>query len=369
MKDRTATDKLPNLSDDADIEDRGAPDYPERMEDVEPITFSSLGRLFAVPLLIIGTIVGGAVLVVLLFAGPASPDERSVESLLQSLESGSGERNMGMLLTKEKEHWQTALELSLRLEKQDWDARLTAAERQSVAVRLGTMVRAEIALRVRPPEAGMPRVQYRADHSKHLEFMVRALGRTERPEAIDPLLAVLRSGQEPYVAAALREFGELHSLPESRRAVGPILRVLETSDRTETLLVACTVLSVLGEPGDRRIIDALATVRLAAEGEVAWSAALALARLGSNAGKSTLFDLLDRSFLESGKRYQVVNSSGQVLRYALPPQRVDELLIAAMDAASNLDDTEVWKMISQLATDSSPAVRGRAEKMLKARAG
>lgn len=369
MTDRTTTSVRPNRGDDVEAAGHGSADCPERIEDVEPITFSSLGRLFAVPLLIIGMIVGGAVLVVLLFAGPASPEQRSVESLLRSLEAGSGERNMGMLLTKEKEHWQTALELSLRLEEQDADAGLTPAERQTVAVRLGTMVRTEIDKRIQRARAGVPPPQQRADHSKHFEFMVRALGRTGRPEAVDSLLAVVQSGQEPYVTAALREFGELHSLPESRRAIGPIVRILETSDRAETQLVACTVLSVLGRPDDRNVIDALIATRLAGAGEVAWTAALALARLGSDAGKSTLYDLLDRSFLESGQRYRVVDSSGRVLRYALPPQRVDELLMAAMDAASNLDDTEVWKMISQLTTDPSPAVRGHAKTAIKARAG
>ena len=100
-----------------------------------------------------------------------------------------------------------------------------------------------------------------------------------------------------------------------------------------------------------------------------WSAALALARLGSDAGKSTLLELCDRSFLESGERYTITDSAGNVRRYALPAQRVDELLMAVIDAASNLDDADVWGMIQRLGSDPSPAVRAKAAATLKTRTG
>jgi hypothetical protein len=328
------------------------------------MTFSTLGGFFAVPLLIIASIVGGAVVVVLLFAAPSAPEARSIESLLQALESGSGQRQMGMLLTKEKEHWQTALELSLRFGDKGTDEELTAAELEKVAQRLSVVIRKELATRL---EDGVATIPGRSDGSRHLEFIIRALGRTESPIAVDGLLEVLQSGLEPYVSVALRELGDLHSIPDTRRAIGPILEILERSGRSETRLIACTVLSLLGTPDDRRVIDALAVVRLTSDGEIGWSAALALARLGSVAGKSTLLDLMDRSFLSTGDRYEVIDAKGRVLRYPIPPQRIDELLIAAMEAASNLEDTEIWAMISQLGSDRSPVVRGRAAEIVKAR--
>ncbi len=330
---------------------------------------SLFGRLFAVPFLIVGTIVGGAVLVVLLFASPASPEQHSVESLLQALESSSGQRSMGLLLPREKELWQMALELSLRLGKKERDAQLTDAQLKSIAVRLGTMIQEELAHRDRFTTVGMERANQQAVRSRRLEFVIQALGKTERPEAVAPLLSVLRSGHEPYSTVAMGQLGELHTLPDSRQAIRPIIAALNSSSRTETRLVACTVLSVLATPGDQQVIDALADVRLSSEGEVAWSAALALARLGSGAGKSTLLDLLDRSFLESDERHRVTDLTGVVRRYPLPPNRVDELLIAAMDAASHLDDAEVWEMIVRLESDPSPAVRGRAATLVKARVG
>lgn len=322
----------------------------------EPMTFSLLGKFFGVPLMIIASIVGGAVVVVLLFGGPASPQRRSVESLLQALEADSGQRSMGLLLPREKEPWQAALELSVRLGDKEKEAELADGELRSIAVRLARLVKVDLA----DIDRHLAADPARSVRSRRLEFLIHALGRTERPEAIEPLLEVLGRRREPYATVAMQELGRLHGMPEARRAIEPIVSMIKTSTKPETQLMACTVLSVLAAPGDREVIDALAVTRLANDGEVAWSAALALARLGSDAGKSTLMDLLDRSFLESGERYRVADTAGKIRWYPLPPQRVDELLMATIDAAARLDDTEVWEMIVKLESDPSPVVRGRA---------
>jgi hypothetical protein len=334
--------------------------------DLEPMTLSLLGRWFGVPMLIIGTIVGGAVVVVLLFGGPASPEQRSIESLLQALEASSGERSAGVLLPREKELWQTALELSERLAKKDTE--LTADELQTVTQRLATMVQTDLAHVDRITAFGEDLAKQQELRSGRFDFLLRALARTEREEAIEPLTNVVSSGREPYVAVAMQQLGNLHGLVGSKRAVEPIVAVLGRSSRAETLLTACTALSVLASRDDRGVLDALATARLTHDGEVAWSAALALARLGSAAGKSTLLDLLDRTHLASGERYEVRDDTGNVKRYPLPPNRVEALLIAAMDAAANLNDDDLWGLIDRLKSDPSPAVRGRAMELTKRRA-
>jgi len=334
--------------------------------DLEPMSLSLLGRWFGVPLLIIGTIVGGAVVVVLLFGGPASAEQRSVESLLQALESSGGERSAGVLLPREKELWQTALELSERLAKKE--AELTGEELHVVARRLATMVEVDLANLDRITAFGDDLSTQRELRSSRVDFLMRALARTECNEAIDPLISVVASGREPYVAVAMQQLGNLHGLPGAKRATVPILAVLEKTNHAETLLTGCTVLSVLAERDDPRVVDTLSGIRLANDGEVEWSAALALARLGSAAGKSTLLDLLDRTHLESGERYQVTDESGKVHPYSLDRGRVDAILIAAMDAASRLDDADLWGMIDRLKSDPSPAVRGRAMEATQRRA-
>jgi hypothetical protein len=169
---------------------------------------------------------------------------------------------MGLLLPREKELWQMGLELSLRLGKKDREPELTDGELQSVATRLGAMVRDELEHSARLATPGAQGGSREAVRSRRLEFLIQALGRTERLEAIGPLIQVLGSGREPYVTAAMRELGELQAIPGSRDAVEPIVGVLTASSRAETNLVACTVLSVLAGPDDQRVIDALTAVRL-----------------------------------------------------------------------------------------------------------
>jgi hypothetical protein len=338
---------------------------PDSPPDIEPMTWAVMSRFFGVPLLIIGTIVGGAVVVVLLFGGPAAPEQRSLESLLQALEANSGERSAGVLLPHEKQLWQMALELSERLRKKD--SELTKAELIAVAQRLSVMVETELEHLDRITAFDADLVTQRELRSARFDFLLRALARTEQPIAVETLIHVIRRGREPYVAVAIQQLADLHVLPESPSAVDPILEVLGNTSRPETLLTASTALSVLAQEGDERVIDALSRVRLTHEGEVAWSAALGLARLGSTAGKSTLLDLLDRKHLESGDLFQAIDVSGVVRRYPLPPTRVEALLIATMEAAANLDDSDLWAMIDRLQSDSSPAVRGKATELLKAR--
>ncbi len=327
-----------------------------------PIALSRLEQWFGVPLLIVGAIVCCAALVVVLFGGPASPPQRSLESLLQILEAGSGGGNTGSLPLREKELWQAALELSLRLEETDGE--LSSEQLSAVAVRLSALVEAEMESLQRRVTFDQGRFSQGGIRSRRLGFLIRGLGRTERVEALGPLLEVVRHGREPYLTAAIRELGNLHEIAGARRAIDPLVKIIQDSRRPETRLVACTALSVLAVRDDRQVIAALEATRLSSEGEVAWSAALALARLGSSKGRSTLLDLLDRSFLEEEGRYETLDETGRVRRYRLQPGRVDEILIAAITAAAILDDGEIRGRIEVLASDPSPAVSRRAAEVV-----
>lgn len=316
---------------------------------IEPMTWSLLGRFFGVPLLIIGTIVGGAIIVVLLFGGPAAPQQRSINELLTALEASTGERSAGILLPREKELWQMALELSTRLEK--GDSELTGDELKTAVDRIAAMVEADLA-HPDPIAAPPDDIQSQRElRSRRFEFLVHALGRTGRAEAVQPLIDVVIAQREPYVAAAVQELGNLREFLEAKQAVGPMVGLLSDSQRPETLIVASTALSVLADRGDERVVVALKAVLFSHEGEVAWSAALALARLGDGSGRSVLLDMLDRTFWEKGGRFQTVRP------------RIDAMLLATIDAASQLDDRGLWEAIGQLKSDPSPSVRAKAEEV------
>lgn len=323
-----------------------------------PMTWSLMGRFFAVPFLIISVIVAGAILVVFLFGGPASPERRSIETLLTGLESTSGQRSAGVLLPREKELWQMALELSLRLEKKD--SELTAEELSQTASRLAAMVEAQVVAPDAADHAIALDPNEGAIRSRRMEFLIHALGRTEQPEAIPPLREIVARNRQPYVPAALQQLGNLHKLPGTRAAVTDIIQLISRTPGAETAMVAATALSVLASPGDRTAIDALKSMTFSQEGEVAWSSAMALARLGDASGRTVLMDMLDRKFWESGERFEKIDESGKVLRYPMPPQRIEALLIAAIDAASHLRDETLWDAIETLKSDPIPSVRTKA---------
>lgn len=331
---------------------------------LEPLTFSLLGRFFGVPLLIIAVIVSGAITVVLLFGAPASPAPRSLETLLQAVESEAGIKNMGMLLPPDKEYWQTNLELAERIDKQEF----TATEMDAIAERLSAVVILELdRMKQAAAESANGPYSSGARHAKQ-EFLIRALGKTQRAKAVETLLEVLASQNFSFVNVAIQQLGDMHQIPEARAASASLLPFLKATFPSETRMMAVAALSVLADPGDQVILAALNDLRLAEEGEVAWNAALALARLGSIGGKSTLLDMLDRSFWEQGERYQVTDEKNQVRRFVMPPQRVDDMLIATMDAVARVNDPELWALIDGLRSDKSLSVKAKAVELTNRRA-
>ncbi len=102
------------------------PDYDPAMADSTPNSTDSdesgslLGRLLVVPLIIIGVILTCAVIVVLAFGAIASEKEKPISQVLAVLEAGTGKRTAGLILIpQDKEMWQAAQELALRLNNAD----------------------------------------------------------------------------------------------------------------------------------------------------------------------------------------------------------------------------------------------------------
>ncbi|MHC5112165.1 MAG: HEAT repeat domain-containing protein [Planctomycetota bacterium] len=343
----------------------GESDGGGSLPDLEPLSLPMIGRLFGVPFIIVSVIVGGAILVVVLFAGPTIAKESTVDDLLRELEGNAGEKSAGILLPREKRLWQTALELGKRLDKRQTE--FTEAELETIAERLTAIVRKDIEHKDTFATFGQERTAQQEVRNTRLQFVIRALGRTGRASAVAPLIEVVEAGVTPFTHVAIQELGNLHGLPQSRAAVDPILAVMERSQSAEELLSCATVLSVLADTSDPVVIKALDRARLAHAGEVEWAAALGMARLGSSEGKSTLADMLSREFWETDDRYQVTDESGQVRRYRMPPQRVNDFLIAAIDAAAHTSDPDLWELIDGLKSDSSSAVRGRAVEVVSNR--
>jgi HEAT repeat protein len=308
------------------------------------MTPSLTAQLFGVPMLIIGVILGCAVVVVLLFGSIASDRERSIGSLLTTLETSSGERTAGVLLPGERELWQVGRELALRLNKKE--AELSSEELDQVVVRLSALVSRDAARTADLSRMGRQR----------LTFIMQALALTGSAGAVAPLVEVLSDGHADTRVQALRALGGLRSLPEARQALPRIVESLADSNAA-VRTSACVLISSLADEGDAAALEALDGAYYDQEREVRWNAALALARLGSLKGKPLLLDMLDRSYWEREVKVRMETSPGTVREYPMPPPAVDRYLSAAVEAASGLNDEELWTEISELSDDSSVQVR------------
>ncbi len=333
------------------------PDLPP----IEPMSMPLLGRLFAVPFIIVSVIVGGAVVVVLLFGSLTSTKDVSVAELLTTIESSPGHAQLGTaLLPKEKGVWQAAMELSLRIRRDE----LTEEELDEVSRRVVELIRRDLADYEAAVQSGQDRNKDLAAHWDRLRWLLSALAQTGRPAALPVLIEVVASGRDPYRGAAMEQLALLKA-PEG---IEPIIASFSQNPTPESLMIGCAALSLIAEPGDQRAIQALDDVRRRHEGDVAWNAALALARLGSPAGKLTLLDLLDREFWTSGDRYQVRDKDGNVHASPMSEQRVEDYLLEAIAAAARLDDGDLWESIERLKSDSSLKVRRVAGEALARRA-
>jgi len=164
-----------------------------------------------------------------------------------------------------------------------------------------------------------------------------------------------------YLAVALGRIGD-------RRAVAPLLKVLEKPDADpETLVYSVWALGSIGDPqavpsllklatsedaGVRKaVVHALgalpsAETRTALEGslgdavdDVRWNAAIALAREGDAAAKPVLLQMLDRSHLARAP--------------GLTPEQEEEALLQAIGATPKLIDADFRDALERLRRDDS----------------
>ena len=359
---------MPSQSDKSDPrDDRLEPEYrsgssaplaDSHGSDLPPAMSATLmGRLFAVPLLIVSVIVGAAVVVVLLFGSITRDRERPIAELLDILETSTGEKTVSfMLLPKEKELWQVARELALRLEKKD--AELTTDELTDTTKRLADLLRRDAADSSEFTEMGRQK----------LHFVMRALALTESPSAVIPLADMLDDASPQTRREALASLGGLRLVPTIEQALPDVYRMLHDSDAV-VRMVACASIAGIAKHGDDGAIQALQSVYFDEDREVKWNATLALARLGSDAGKSLLLDMLDRSYWENEVKARLETAiDAPPVEYPLPPNKVVEYLCAAIESGAYLDDPQVWTGIDALASDESPLVRDKVRQVQSFRA-
>lgn len=311
------------------------------------MTTSLMARLFAVPMMIIAVIVACAIVVVLMFGSITTDKEQPISSLLDVLEANVGEKTMGVLLPREKQVWQVARELSLRLDNRGTE--LTQDELALVTERLAALLGRMAEESDQLSEMGQ----------KQMHLVMRALAKTEQVAAIEPIAACLGDGLAETRREALFSLAALKDVPGIGAITPKITNLLDDSDPVVRLL-SCVTISIVGAADDPEVMKALRRAYFDEDREVRWNATLALARLGSSEGKSLLLDMLSREFWEKDVKVRSEIRPGEFREYPMPPQAVSGYLVAAVEASADLDDTEIRESIRLLENDSAPAVKSAA---------
>ena len=316
-----------------------------------------LGRLLIVPLIIVAVILSCAVIVVLSFGAIASDREKPLTQVLALLEAGTGDKTAGLILApQDKEMWQAAQELALRLERVE--SEVAPEELPEIQARLVRLLERDLSAAGPSERIGRQRTY----------FVMRAAARAGASEVVPLLIEAL---DNPDAGIRREALGALALMRDSGAVRAQVMRVARSLGDSEPVvrMVACAALSNLADPADVEVIDALARAHLADEDQdVRWNAALTLARLGSTKAMPTIADMLQRSYWQN-QRVEFQPPEGREVNRLLAPERVNEYLITAIEAAENLDDKVIWDRIEDLTKDPMLKVVGRARRAIADRAG
>lgn len=325
-------------------------------ESAPPMSASLLGRLFLVPAILVSMLVLGLMSVVLLFGWPGFGERPSVRTLLDQMESSDGGKLGGVaLMPRDKDVWLAAQELSERLKNADKE--LKPEELGPTADRLIAIFQRRIAAE-----------SVTESESRLAEFTLLALTRLGTARAVETLTAALSAKPANVREAGLRGLVELKDDPAVRGALPGVVGLLD-DPVPEVRVIAAVSLGLLATSSDADVIGALAG-RLGSDQELEWNAALALGRLGSNRSKLTLLSMLDRGQWQKLRVRYTDQYGQQIDRPATEDRiagRVETYMLAAIDAAALVDDTELRAAIAALKNDPSALVRQRATEALNTR--
>ncbi len=338
---KTAADPVVGLAPERSIERDGAGN------ELRPMTPGTMGRLFVVPLLIVGVVLTSAVLVTVLFGWIGTGPQEDLSLLIDKLAAGTGEAVAGVaLLPREKELWLAAMEVARRLQNPE---EIPAAERDAVGERLCGIVTRTAGIK---PHTDASR--------KRVGFMAQALGRLGDARAVEPLVELLGSEESEIRSAALRGLAALAALPEARRSVPRVIGVLDSDASPEVRVLAAGALGSLGRAEDAEVREALRR-HLSDDEEVRWNTALALLRLGDVSGKADVLELLDRRYWAS--RPSRPDEAGRTRR--LSENEISRNIRAALEAFTRTADGELKAAIETLTNDHDNQVANAARDALR----
>lgn len=187
------------------------------------------------------------------------------------------------------------------------------------------------------------------EHAEHDDDRVRqylalAMGRTQRPEFLEPLLKGLAKEKEGNLPAVIYALGMLQQ-KEAANAIHPY------TDHPDARVRSIAV-TALGQIGNLRSKPVLFKGLSDPEPNVQWGAALSLARMGDPSGRHIIFNLLDREYLAQFPE--------------VDPHEENQLILMAIETSKFVDGPDLRKRLKELSqTDKNMNVRAAAFEQLR----
>ncbi len=204
-------------------------------------------------------------------------------------------------------------------------------------------------------------------------YLLLALGELSQPGALEQITKGLTSRHPTVRQAAVRGLLSWNDPQAAAAALPEVLKLLK-DESVETAATAAAAAGQLGratrqQGGD--LAPVLAALHEAlgnpimARREVAWNAAIALARLGDPLGERFVAEvLLDRTALSQ----LAARDSGPGVEQKLAPAMQDRLILSTLSAAGDMTSGDIWAKIKDLSQrDASTAVQSAARQLLLAR--
>lgn len=182
------------------------------------------------------------------------------------------------------------------------------------------------------------------DDPRVRQYLILAMGRCGYTVFGDVLLKDLNAQENPEILyAIIQSLGIL----KHKISVPSIIKYLN-HDHQHIRLVAVIA---LGQMGDPQAIEPLKQLLGDPEPNIVWDTAIALKKLGNDAGKPILLKLLDRQYLSQFPNVTIVEQS--------------KIIMTVLQVLSSDTDAVLMKKLKQLFdTDSNMHVRSMAKKIL-----
>lgn len=334
----------------------------------EPPGAKMLVRLFLIPLLIAGAVVGIMVPIAWMAGGPSGIDQA-----IADLKKPGGERTVGLVGPGAKQRYMAAKMISDQM-KEMMARGMSEAERIKLANQL-------IDVAVHHTQAGEGEVQH---------FVLLALGRVwsidprqpsmdsaqavaSRKQTIETLIAFadarpVNASKEATAAAtstrkaAVLGMGFLAGRAEANDAIPVLIRKLGEDPELDVRFAAASALGPLSHAKDQQVVDALQDAMRRAqrnEPEIVWAAAGSLAQMNVAEAKDVILMLLDRHQLKELDYFDREQDAANPVARKLSEEEQQRILINTMQCAVKLKMEAVQAKLREIA-EKDPSVRVRA---------